>query len=69
MKEKRPLENMTKEELIKKCQNQKGTIKDYKRQIEFLKNFIDESNLSRKIKICYEETISLFDDIEGLKKQ
>lgn len=70
------LEELSKDELIKKCYNQRTLIKQLQdagkfllRKVEFLESFDRATSMSRKVEICYNETMSLFDDIEQLKNE
>lgn len=71
-----PLEDLSREELVKKCYNQRELIKQLQdagkfllEKITFLESFDRLSNINRKTQLCYEETMSLFDDIEQLKNE
>ena len=71
-----PLEDLTREELITKCYNQRKLIKDLQDAGKFLmranevyKAMVSQMNLPHKLKVCMDETMSLFDDVEQLKTQ
>lgn len=71
-----PLEELTREELITKCYNQRKLIKELQDAGKFLlranevyRAMVSQMNLPHKLKVCMDETMSLFDDIEQLKTQ
>lgn len=71
-----PLEELTREELITKCYNQRKLIKDLQDAGKFLmranevyRAMVSQMNLPHKLKVCMDETMSLFDDVEQLKTQ
>ena len=71
-----PLEDLTREELITKCYNQRKLIKDLQDAGKFLmranevyRAMVSQMNLPHKLKVCMDETMSLFDDVEQLKTQ
>lgn len=71
-----PLEELTREELITKCYNQRKLIKDLQGAGKFLmranevyRAMVSQMNLPHKLKVCMDETMSLFDDVEQLKTQ
>lgn len=71
-----PLEELTREELITKCYNQRKLIKDLQDAGKFLmranevyRAMVSHMNLPHKLKVCMDETMSLFDDVEQLKTQ
>mgnify|MGYP003289473940 CR=1 FL=1 len=71
-----PLEELTREELITKCYNQRKLIKDLQDAGKFLmrankvyRAMVSQMNLPHKLKVCLDETMSLFDDVEQLKTQ
>lgn len=71
-----PLEELTREELITKCYNQRKLIKELQDAGKFLlranevyRAMVSQMNLPHKLKVCMDETMSLFDDVEQLKTQ
>lgn len=71
-----PLEELTREELIKKCYNQRKLIKDLQgagqhllQENKVYKAMVSQMNLPHKLQVCLDETMSLFDDVEQLKIQ
>lgn len=78
-KEKKSLENLTKAELISKCENQRTTIKRLqkeledvpllKRKIQVLELVFKDFKMEHKLRICMQESISLMHDIEVLKEK
>lgn len=75
-KKQTPLEDLTKDELIKKCLNQRENIKqlqDKLKQIEtkcdLLQTYMSSKSSRTKIDIYMEETLSFMEDIEELKKE
>ena len=71
-----PLEELTREELITKCYNQRKLIKELQDAGKFLlranevyRAMVSQMNLPHKLKVCMDETMSLFDDVEYQKTQ
>lgn len=71
-----PLEELTREELITKCYNQRKLIKELQDAGKFLlranevyRAMVSQMNLPHKLKVCMDETMFLFDDVEQLKTQ
>lgn len=75
-KELMDLEDLTKEELVKKCKNQRenikilnSVVKKLKEELE-LKNYIlSNAKMSEKIRVCMNETISYMEEVEQLKQE
>ena len=75
-KKKVELEELTKEELIAKCQNQKESLKvandkiqSLSKELEIIRVVLSERRLSEKLRICMEETLSYVEEVERLKKE
>lgn len=71
-----PLEEMTREELIQKCENQREQIKTLnqvlqsrQKELEIYKVCLSERPLNSKLQICMEETLAYMDEIEKLKNK
>lgn len=71
-----PLEEMTREELIQKCGNQREQIKTLnqvlqsrQKELELYKVCLLEKPLNSKLQICMEETLAYMDEIEKLKNK
>ena len=71
-----PLEEMTREELIQKCGNQREQIKTLnqvlqsrQKELEIYKVCLSERPLNQKLQICMEETLAYMDEIEKLKNK
>lgn len=71
-----PLEEMTKEQLIQKCENQREQIKTLnqvlqlrQKELEIYKVCLSERPLNSKLQICMEETLSYMNEIEKLKNK
>lgn len=71
-----PLEEMTREELIQKCENQREQIKTLnqvlqsrQKELELYKVCLSERPLNSKLQICMEETLSYMNEIEKLKNK
>lgn len=71
-----PLEELSKEELIKKCYNQRELIKklqDGGKYLltlnELLKVEYGNMTIPHKVKIAYDETFSYMEDVERLKNE
>ncbi|MCK9576132.1 MAG: hypothetical protein M0R51_09415 [Clostridia bacterium] len=67
---------LTKEELIKKCENQKLNIKQLENslkiansRINVLQTITSEMNIYDKLNVCMQETLSYMEEVEELKKQ
>lgn len=70
-----PLDKMTREELIQKCENQREQIKTLnqvlqsrQKELELYKVCFSERPLNSKLQICMKETLAYMDEIEKLKK-
>ena len=75
-KQQKPLEELTKEELIKKCLNQRNNIQQLqatleKTQKEFSlhKAMHSDMSLPHKLQIAMNETLSYINEIEIFKKE
>ena len=75
-KEQKPLEELTREELIEKCYNQRNLIKQLQeggkqllKEFIFLKDMLSEKNLPHKLRIATEETLSYMDEVEKMKQE
>ena len=75
-KKKVELEELTKEELIAKCQNQKESLKvandkiqSLSKELEIIRVVLSERRLSEKLRICMEETLSYVEEVERLKNE
>lgn len=75
-KEKVRLEDLTHEELLKKCYNQKRVIKELNDKVNLLSSrnrvletITSEKTLTHKLLVCMEETMSYIDDVENLKNE
>lgn len=71
-----PLDEMTREELIQKCENQREQIKTLnqvlqsrQKELEIYKVCLSERPLNQKLQICMEETLAYMDEIEKLKNK
>lgn len=71
-----PLDEMTREELIQKCKNQREQIKTLnqvlqsrQKELEIYKVCLSERPLNSKLQICMEETLAYMDEIEKLKNK
>lgn len=71
-----PLDEMTREELIQKCENQREQIKTLnqvlqsrQKELELYKVCLSERPLNQKLQICMEETLAYMDEIEKLKNK
>ena len=75
-KEKNKLQTLTKEQLINKCINQKEALSSANAKITqlakelLLKNIaLSEVRVDYKVRVYMEETLSLIEDVEQLKKE
>ena len=70
-KKKVELEELTKEELVAKCQNQKESLKVANDKIQSLSKELELVRvvLSEKLRICMEETLSYVEEVERLKNE
>lgn len=71
-----PLEEMTREELIQKCGNQREQIKTLnqvlqsrQKELELYKVCLSEKPLNSKLQICMEETLSFMEEVERFKNK
>lgn len=69
------LSTLTKEELIKKIENQRGAnadlskkVKELSRENDFLREMYSSTTVSKRVQIAMEETMSLMEDVERMKK-
>lgn len=69
------LSTLTKEELIKKIENQRGAnadlskkVKELSRENDFLREMYSSTTVSKRVQIAMDETMSLMEDVERLKK-
>lgn len=75
-KEKVRLEDLTHEELLKKCYNQKRVIQELNDKVKLLSSrnrvletMTSEKSLTHKLLVCMEETLSYIDDVTDLRKE
>ena len=75
-KEQKPLEELTKEELIKKCQNQRSniqqlqsTLEKTQRELKLKDAMYSNISLPHKLQIAMNETLSYINEIERFKKE
>lgn len=75
-KEKVRLEDLTHEELLKKCYNQKrviqelnGKISDLNKKNRLLETVMGNASLNHKLLLCMQETMSYIDDVDNLKNE
>lgn len=71
-----PLENLSKNDLIKKCENQKQLIqnlvdknKRLQDQCNILRLVVSNARIDYKLMVCMQETMSYIDDVEDLKNE
>ncbi len=76
MKDKKPFEEMQKDELVAKCKRQQESlriatnkIKSLTRELEIVRTVISERRLSQKLVACMEETLSYMREVEYYKKK
>ena len=75
-KKKKEIEDISYEELLKKCQNQQASlkiandkIKSLSRKVALYEEIFSNSKISTKVIVAAEETLSCFDEIEFLKTE
>ena len=75
-REKKPLEELSKEELIIKCLNQRANIQllqikqeKLERENVLYKEMYSNIPLSAKVKVAMQETMSYINEVERLKKE
>lgn len=75
-KEQKPLEELTKEELIKKCKNQRSniqqleaTLEKTQRELKFKDAMYSNISLPHKLQIAMNETLSYINEVERFKKE
>ena len=75
-KKKKEIEDLSYEELFKKCQNQQESlkiandkIKSLSRKVALYEEIFSNSKISTKVMVAAEETLSCFDEIEFLKTE
>lgn len=75
-KQQKPLEELTKEELIKKCLNQRNniqqlqaTLEKTQREFDLYKIMNSNRSLPLKLQIAMNETLSYINEIERFKKE
>lgn len=75
-KKKKEIEDLSYEELLKKCQNQQESlkiandkIKSLSRKVALYEEIFSNSKISIKVMVAAEETLSCFDEIESLKNE
>ncbi len=71
-----PLENLTKEQWLEKCKNQRAVICQLRdagrflmKKVNLLELAISSKPLNYKLNIYMQETLSYMDDVEQLKQQ
>lgn len=71
-----PLEKLSKNDLIKKCENQKQLIqnlvdknKRLQDQCNILRLVVSNANINHKLMVCMQETMSYIEDVEDLKNE
>ena len=71
-----PLEKLSKNDLIKKCENQKQLIqnlvdknKRLQDQCNILRLVVSNASIDHKLMVCMQETMSYIDDVEDLKNE
>lgn len=71
-----PLEKLSKNDLIKKCENQKQLIqnlvdknKRLQDQCNILRLIVSNKRIDHKVMVCMQETMSYIDDVEDLKNE
>ena len=76
IKQQKPLEELTKEELIKKCLNQRNniqqlqaTLEKTQREFSLHKAMHSDMSLPHKLQIAMNETLSYINEIERFKKE
>lgn len=67
-------EEMSKEELIKKCYTYKDNlfianqkIKSLNSEVEIIRVVLSERNIPNKLRICMDETLSYIEEVERMK--
>lgn len=75
-KEQKPLEELTKEELIKKCLNQRNNIQQLQatlertqKELKFKDAMYSNISLPHKLQIAMLETLSYINEVERFKKE
>lgn len=75
-KKQKELGELSQDELLKKCENQRVEIARLKslletktKENEILRVALSERPMTEKMRICINETLSLLDDVEDLKKK
>ena len=75
-KERVRLEDLTHEELLKKCYNQKRVIQelntkvsDLNKKNRLLETVMGNTSLNHKLLVCMQETMSYIDDVDNLKNE
>lgn len=75
-KKQKELSELSQEELLKKCENQrielirlKSLLETKTKENEVLRVGLSERSMTEKMRICINETLSLIDDVEELKKK
>lgn len=75
-KKQKELCELSQDELLKKCENQrveiarlKGLLENKTKENEILRVALSERPMTEKMRICINETLSLLDDVEELKKE
>ncbi len=74
--EQKPLEELTREELIRKCYNQRNNIQQLQSKVEaaekekaFLKAMYSNWPINKKVEIAMKETLSYIEEVELLKEE
>lgn len=75
-KKQKELNELSQDELLKKCENQRVEIARLKslletktKENEVLRVALSEKPMTEKMRICVNETLSLIDDVEDMKKK
>lgn len=75
-KKQKGLSELSQDELLKKCENQrielirlKSLLETKTKENEVLRVGLSEKSMTEKMRICINETLSLIDDVEELKKK
>lgn len=75
-KVKAQFEDMSKEELIKKCYTYKDDlrvtnekIKSLNSELKIMKAIVSQMTLPHKLQVCMEETLSYMEEIERIKRK
>lgn len=71
-----PLEDLTKEQLVTKCKNQRKVINTLteisiilKKRCEMYELVMSRKPLEHKLNVCFRETLSYMDEIEQIKQE